>query len=152
MKAAGVMLIATLCAGCTRQPAAPVRHLGDGELQAAAAAVAGQRPSNRVLLDLADGTQVKIAVLERRCGPWELNRTQGRLFIVRAGNGVVGLDWTLLDPRPAGDGKLLADSASGGRQQPIAAGDVLSVPPGTSYRLDAGGSRLELLVITIPSP
>jgi hypothetical protein len=152
MRPACVLLIAVLCAGCARLPPAPVRHLDDGELHAAAEAVAGQRPSNRVLVDLADGAQVKIAVLERRCGPWELNRSQGRLFIVRAGSGVVGLDGTLIDPRPAGDGKLLADSASGGRELPIAAGDVLSVPPGTSYRLAADDSRLEFLVITLPSP
>lgn len=127
---------------------AQARVLSSAEVAKAFQSIPSTPPTNREVLT-EDNYALKVAVLEHRKGPGELHETEDRLFFVLKGSGAVCAGGKLASPRTIAPHELQGPDLPGCVALPMQPGAVISVPRGTPYRMEAGDSRVEFLVVRI---
>jgi mannose-6-phosphate isomerase-like protein (cupin superfamily) len=73
--------------------------------------------------------------------------------IVESGEGTLVVGGRMIDPRPgAGAGEHLGTGIEGGDRHPLAAGDLVHIPPGVPHRfLVPEGKHITYVIVKLPA-
>lgn len=79
----------------------------------------------------------------------EMHEHAADIWFVRKGSAKFILGGELKNPVSLRKGEKTAASIAGGKEQEVAEGDVIDIPPGVPHQIDARGRRIELLIVKI---
>ena len=79
----------------------------------------------------------------------ELHEGEDEIWIVKKGSAKFILGGELKNPVSLRTGEKTAASIAGGKEQEVAEGDVIDIPPGVPHQIDARGGRIELLIVKV---
>ena len=79
----------------------------------------------------------------------ELHERAADIWFVRKGSAKFILGGELKNPISLRKGEKTAASIAGGKEQEVAEGDVIDIPPGVPHQIDARGGRIELLIVKV---
>lgn len=82
----------------------------------------------------------------------ELHERAADIWIVQKGSAKFILGGELKNPVSLRTGEKTSASIAGGKEQEVAEGDVIDIPPGIPHQIDARGRRIELLIVKVNRP
>ena len=82
----------------------------------------------------------------------ELHERAADIWIVQKGSAKFILGGELKNPVSWRTGEKTSASIAGGKEQEVAEGDVIDIPPGIPHQIDARGRRIELLIVKVNRP
>ncbi len=112
----------------------------------------GEDHSARETLGAYDGHRLRM-LYRNRDGVPEQHDNEVDVVIVRSGAGTLVVGGAMLDLEPgAGAGEHLGTGIEGGEHRPIAAGDLIHIPPRTPHRfLVPEGGHITYVIVKLPA-
>lgn len=90
------------------------------------------------------------AVLRKESGGAELHETQNDIFVITAGEGTLTVGGKIADPKTTQPHEIRGTAITGGSQQKVAAGDVLTIPANMPHQLKVdAGKEIAYLAIKV---
>ena len=104
----------------------------------------GAKSTGHLMLNQLGAENGERFLMAHRDGPGEAeyHATEADIMFVEAGHAVLTYGGTMVNPRDTAANEKRASGIKGGKQKPLAPGDVVTVPPGVPHQVTprAGGS------------
>ena len=83
-------------------------------------------------------------------GEVEIHESDADLMFINSGEGTLLLGGTVMNPKKTGTGEIRAPVMRGGQMKPLAAGDVVYIPPNVPHRvMVAAGKQITYFVAKV---
>jgi len=83
-------------------------------------------------------------------GQAEYHATQADVMVIESGSGTLVYGGNMVDGKTTAPNEIRAASISGGMEKPVAAGDIITVPPKTAHQMKvADGKEITYFVVKV---